>query len=103
MPHACTGSIGEEQFVLRQFFGDARGGTFIELGANNGVASNVVHLADCLGWTGLLIEGSPPTFEELRKRRPAALSLGTAICARHGCGQTSRCRATAPLPACRRR
>ena len=87
--HACTGSIGEEHFVAHHYFGGAngtvmRGGTFLELGANDGLASNTLYLEQCLEWRGILIEGQPDTYELLRKNRPSTLALGTAICPKHG-------------------
>ena len=86
---ACSGSIGEEHFVVHRYFGAAngsaaRGGTFIELGANDGLASNTLYLERCLGWSGLLIEGQPRTFARLRANRPASVAVGSAICDSHG-------------------
>jgi len=88
---ACTGSIGEEQFVLQYIFGGSNGssellsgGTFLELGANDGLASNTIFLEQCLGWRGVLIEGQPETYKMLRRNRPRSLALGTAVCPQHG-------------------
>jgi len=89
----CSGSIGEEDTVLRHFFGGAaglpllRGGVFVELGANDGrKGTNTIFLEHCLGWRGLLIEGQPTTFEKLRafRRAPSAAKLATAVCETHG-------------------
>ena len=60
------------------------GGTFLEIGANNGFASNTRHLEFCLGWSGLLVEGHPKNIALLRKSRPNALILASAVCASHG-------------------
>ena len=67
-----------------------RGGTFLEIGANNGFASNTRYLEECLGWHGLLIEGHPRNFAALEKTRPRALKLASAVCAQHGLANFSR-------------
>ena len=85
----CTRSQGEEQFAFYAFFGGGteapvRGGTFLELGANNGVhATNTLALERCLGWRGVLAEGHPALFAQLLKNRPHSLSLGMAVCPTH--------------------
>jgi FkbM family methyltransferase len=85
----CTMSQGEEQFAYYAFFGGGteapvRGGTFLELGANNGIhATNTRALERCLGWRGVLAEGHPALFAQLRKNRPHSLSLGMAVCPTH--------------------
>jgi len=67
-----------------------RGGTFLEIGANNGFASNTRYLEECLGWHGLLIEGHPRNFAALEKTRPRALKLASAVCVQHGMANFSR-------------
>jgi FkbM family methyltransferase len=110
---SCAGSIGEESFALIALLAASRGanistrptgsprvrsergcagamspmlrnGTFLELGANNGFASNTRHLEYCLGWRGLLIEGHPQNFRALNASRSTALSLASAVCPEHG-------------------
>ena len=66
-----------------------RGGTYLEIGANNGFASNTRYLEECLGWRGLLIEGHPQNFAVL-KRRPRSLTLASAVCNTHGTANFSR-------------
>ena len=90
----CSGSLGEEHFVLNQFFGRARRGTFLELGAFDGwMESNTLHLEACLDWRGLLID-SPTHIEWLSQNRPNALSVGMAICPEAGWTNYSSQRAT---------
>ena len=86
---SCSGSLGEEAFALHAYFGGRgglhRGGTFLELGAYDGwMESNTLHLEQCLGWSGVLIEGHPTHAAWLRENRPHSMSLGVAICAQHG-------------------
>jgi Methyltransferase FkbM domain len=54
-------------------------GTFIELGAFDGVLeSNSRFFQECLNWTGLLIEGNPSKYDELVKNRPNAHRMSFA-------------------------
>ena len=96
----CSGSLGEEQFVLHRYFGGRgsavhRGGTFFELGAFDGwKESNTLHLEECLGWSGILMDGQPAHLGWMRANRPASLSLGLAVCPEHGLVNYSSQRAT---------
>ena len=55
-------------FLLRA--ANSSTGRFVEIGALDGVRlSNTLMLERCFGWTGLLIEGSPVNFAELRRNR----------------------------------
>lgn len=56
-----------------------RKGTFLELGAFNGVReSNTKFFEDCLGWEGLLIEGNPKQYAKLVVNRPFAHRMSFA-------------------------
>ena len=62
---------GREQALVREFFGEARRGFFVEVGANRPrQASQTWHLEQ-LGWTGVLIEPQPDLAGELRRARSA--------------------------------
>ncbi len=56
-----------------------KGGTFIEVGANDGVRhSNTLTLEEAFGWTGLLIEADPSLHAACRARR-GGKSVNAAI------------------------
>lgn len=60
---------------------DGRRGTFIEIGALDGVTfSNSLMLERCFNWTGLLIEANPTNFRHLQKARRHALIENSAVC-----------------------
>ncbi|ORA46309.1 hypothetical protein BST22_22165 [Mycolicibacterium chubuense] len=64
--------------LLADAIGRRRGGTFIELGANDGLqASNTFLLEQELSWSGILIEPIPQLADEAQRNRPRA----TVICA----------------------
>lgn len=64
--------------ILADAIGWAEGGTFIELGANDGLqASNTFLLEQELSWRGILIEPIPQLAAEAQRNRPRS----TVICA----------------------
>ena len=58
------------------------GGTFLEVGAYNGLwMSNTKLLEYAFGYSGLLIEANPPVFKELRRYRGSrSVTLNMAVC-----------------------
>jgi FkbM family methyltransferase len=47
----------EEEWLIRDFFGDRRGGFFVDVGANHyRIASKSYYLETVLGWSGIAIE-----------------------------------------------
>jgi len=67
---------------------DFDGGTFVEAGANDGVAqSNTLYFESRRGWRGLLIEPVPQLAHDCRRYRPHALVEQVALVASdHGTG-----------------
>jgi len=60
-----------ENALKEQFFGGARSGFFVEVGANEPEhLSQTFHL-ERLGWNGILVEPQPHLGERLRQRRTA--------------------------------
>jgi FkbM family methyltransferase len=65
--------------LLAEAIGRPRGGTFIELGGNDGLqASNSFLLERELGWRGVLIEAIPELAAEARRNRPEAIVVCAA-------------------------
>lgn len=63
-------SQNNEQQVIIDYFGPDYIGTFIDIGANNGITfSNTRALVE-LGWKGILIEPSPKAFHKLKQLYP---------------------------------
>ena len=62
---------GEDKFIYENFFKNKKRGTYIELGANNGVTqSNTKYFEDYHNWYGILIEADNKAFSELEINRP---------------------------------
>ncbi len=60
---------GREQELVREFFGGARSGFFVEVGANRPQLESQSWHLEQLGWTGVLIEPQPNLADELRRLR----------------------------------
>jgi len=61
-------SQNSEQEIIINLFKGKENGTFLDIGANDGVTlSNTFALANNYGWTGLLVEASPKAYERLLK------------------------------------
>jgi FkbM family methyltransferase len=62
-----------EKALVRQYFGDAAHGYFVEVGANEpaSIHSQTWHL-ERKGWRGILIEPNPALFDELVRQRPGS-------------------------------
>lgn len=80
-------NTNEDKKMYERFFkkrieeGDFNGrvGTFIELGAFDGLhETNSRFYEACLGWEGLLIEGNPVVYESLLVNRPSTHKMSLA-------------------------
>eukprot|EP00624_Nannochloropsis_granulata_P001582 evm.model.NODE_17913_length_21808_cov_74.455292.2 len=65
----------EDLLIYHKYFadrpGDAAPGFFLELGGFDGLTeTNTRFFEACLGWSGLLIEASPLSFEQLKANAP---------------------------------
>eukprot|EP00889_Picochlorum_renovo_P005493 jgi/Picre1/32523/NNA_007869.t1 len=71
---------GEDVF-LWNYFGDMCGGSYIELGAIDGVVlSNSFIFNKALGWSGILVEASPVNAANLMNNRPDDICVNAAVC-----------------------
>jgi FkbM family methyltransferase len=64
--------VGQDRFLLENFFRGKRGGVFVDIGAYDGETfSNSAFFERTMGWTGLCVEPLPSAFERLRASRKA--------------------------------
>ena len=57
---------GQDRFLDQKFFKEKTAGTFIEVGANDGITySNTYFLEKFRQWKGICIEPHPGAFEKL--------------------------------------
>jgi len=75
-------SQSKEDHKLMEWFGGLCGGTYFEMGALNGKRySNSHAFHKVLYWKGLLIEGSPRSYKELKVNRPNELfTVHAGVC-----------------------
>lgn len=76
----------EEELLYRWVFRGRRGGTYVEIGANDGRRySNTLALHTCHGWHGLLVEASPRSasamFAFAKRERPGDVAMSGGVCA----------------------
>ena len=70
----------EELALWEQIFEGTKAGTFVEMGALDGLTfSNTAAYEQVLGWRGILIEANPRMCPLLWANRPMALALCTAV------------------------
>src|SRR5258708_5009147 len=62
-----------EQQLVRDFFGGARTGFFVEVGANDPHERSQTYHLEQAGWTGVLIEPQPELAAKLREMRTATV------------------------------
>jgi len=77
--------FAEDQHLYSNYFCGKRNGTFVEMGALDGVyMSNTKFFEDHLGWSGALIEASPASVWQLRENRGQARNsiFGEAVCSK---------------------
>lgn len=71
--YSYMGQEGQDKIVLK-ILKNKREGTFVELGASNGVtSSNSYVLENKYGWTGLLIEANKRFYKNLVKNRKSKM------------------------------
>jgi FkbM family methyltransferase len=66
----------EEEWLIRDFFADRRGGVFVDVGANHYQnASKTYYLESQLGWSGLAVEPQTQFAADYAKYRPKSKFL----------------------------
>jgi len=64
--------VGQDRFLLENFFRGKRGGVFVDIGAYDGETfSNSLFFEHSMGWTGLCVEPLPSAFAKLKATRKA--------------------------------
>lgn len=77
--------MGEDKHIHMNYFPSYRRGTFLEMGAHDGVKySNTKFFEDDLDWSGVLIEPNPTSFSKLRNNRPRSLCYQLAVSSTEG-------------------
>ena len=84
-PGVYWGQAGEDHHVHNTYFPTLRNGTFLEMGALDGIAySNTKFFEDTMGWSGVLIEPIPSSFAKLRVNRRNCALFQCAVSTKDG-------------------
>jgi FkbM family methyltransferase len=84
-PGVYWGQAGEDHHVHKTYFPTLRNGTFLEMGALDGIAySNTKFFEDTMGWSGVLIEPIPSSFAKLKVNRPGCNLFQYAVSSKQG-------------------
>ena len=75
-----------EEWILRDFFHDQRGGTFVDVGSYHyQTFSNTYYLDQTLGWSGIAIDAQEEFAADYAKYRPRTRSRRSRRCLRASC------------------
>ena len=75
----------EDAILDHHIFKGRTGGIFLEIGGLDGLKfSNSWYFEQSLCWRGILIEGLPSSFEQMKANRPLAVNIGQAVCSQAG-------------------
>lgn len=67
----------QDEIISRDIFRNARGGTFLDIGAFDGInLSNTYYFEKELGWKGVCIEPTPDTYAKLAQNRSCVCIQG---------------------------
>lgn len=71
---------GQDWFLDTQVFKGFHNGTFVDVGAHDGITiNNTLFLETTRNWSGILIEPLPSIFQQLERNRPQAIRKNCAI------------------------
>jgi len=74
-----------EEWIVRDYFQDRRGGVFLDVGANHYmVASNTYYLESSLGWSGIAIDALEEFEADYRSHRPRTQFVAAFVSDRAG-------------------
>lgn len=68
-------SQNQEQAAILDYFGKDVQGTFLDLGANDGITLSNTRALALMGWAGILVDASPNAFERLKENYRGAAGI----------------------------
>ena len=60
---------GQDKWIIEKLFPGKKGGTFVDIGANDGITLSNTYLLETMGWNGIAVEPIPTVYEKLAKNR----------------------------------
>jgi len=77
---------GQDKWVIEKLFPDKKKGTFVDIGANDGITFSNTYLLEEMGWNGLAVEPIPSLYEKLAKNRQS-ITVNGCVAPRSGKGR----------------
>ena len=81
---AFNGQLAQDEIVYRRFFPGQRRGTFLDVGASDGLKFSNTLFFEQLGWRGVCVEANPDAYARLCANRPLATNVWGAAYDRDG-------------------
>lgn len=69
---------GQDKFLYENFFKSKKEGTFVDIGAHDGIELSNTYFFEQLGWTGMCIEPNPNVYNKLINNRKCLTINGAA-------------------------
>ena len=60
---------GQDKWIVEKLFAGKQKGTFVDIGANDGITFSNTYFLEKMGWNGLAVEPIPSAYEKLVKNR----------------------------------
>lgn len=76
---------GQDKWIIEKLFPGREKGTFVDIGANDGITFSNTYLLEKMGWNGLAVEPIPSVYEELARNRQC-ITVGGCIAPKTGKG-----------------
>ena len=68
-----------EDSILWEFFKNRRSGTYVDIGAMDGLRNSNTYYFEKLGWSGMCVEAHPKYAGLCRKNRPGSINIYAAV------------------------
>lgn len=65
--------FGQDKFLYENYFKSKPEGTFVDIGAHDGISGSNSYFFELLGWNGICFEPIPSVFEKLKQNRKCDL------------------------------
>jgi FkbM family methyltransferase len=67
---------GQDKWIIEKLFPDKVDGTFVDIGAHDGVTFSNTYILEQKGWNGMVVEPNPLVYEKLSRNRKCVTVQG---------------------------
>ncbi len=68
--------LGQDKWIVEKLFPGKQTGTFIDIGANDGITFSNTYVLEKMGWNGIAVEPIPSVYEKLVRNRQCTTVCG---------------------------